>query len=228
MAIRINLLAEDQVAEEMRRKDPVKRAIWLASFVVFLVLLWGLTLYLKCIIARTEVNNLEAKWKSMEKAAKQVEVARKNAVEVAHRLSALTQFSTNRFLWANALEALQHSCVDNIQVIHLKADQMFYSNEGSKPRTNDAATATGKVPTAVEKISLLLEAKDFSARVAEQVPRYKEALANAPFFQARLQRTNSVLLTSMSSPQGEGQKRAAYAVFGLQLNFQEKERRLYE
>ena len=29
MAIRINLLAESQAAEEMRRKDPVKRAVWI-------------------------------------------------------------------------------------------------------------------------------------------------------------------------------------------------------
>ena len=39
MPIRINLLAEAQAAEEMRRKDPVKRAVWIGGFVIFLVLL---------------------------------------------------------------------------------------------------------------------------------------------------------------------------------------------
>ena len=34
MPIRINLLAEAQAAEEMRRRDPVKRALWGASIVV--------------------------------------------------------------------------------------------------------------------------------------------------------------------------------------------------
>jgi hypothetical protein len=60
------------------------------------------------------------------------------------------------------------------------------------------------------------------------VPRYKEALANSAFFQARLQRTNSVMLTSLSAPQADSLKRTSFVVFGLQLNFQDKERRLYE
>ena len=42
MPIRINLLEENLVQEEQRRKDPVKRAVWIGGFVVFLVGLWAL------------------------------------------------------------------------------------------------------------------------------------------------------------------------------------------
>jgi len=38
MPIRINLLAESQALEEMRRRDPVKRAIWVGVLVVSLLL----------------------------------------------------------------------------------------------------------------------------------------------------------------------------------------------
>ncbi len=34
MPIRLNLLAEAQAAEEMRRRDPVKRALWLAGLII--------------------------------------------------------------------------------------------------------------------------------------------------------------------------------------------------
>ena len=40
MPIRINLLAEAQAAEEMRRKDPVKRGLWVAGFLVLVFALW--------------------------------------------------------------------------------------------------------------------------------------------------------------------------------------------
>jgi len=55
MPIRINLLAEAQAAEEMRRKDPVKRAIWIGGFVVFLTLLAALTLQLKISRIRSDI-----------------------------------------------------------------------------------------------------------------------------------------------------------------------------
>lgn len=56
MPIRINLLAEAQAAEEMRRKDPVKRSIWIGGFIVFLTLLAALTLQLK--ISRVRSSTL--------------------------------------------------------------------------------------------------------------------------------------------------------------------------
>ena len=37
---RINLLAEAQAAEELRRRDPVKRATWLGAFLVAAILAW--------------------------------------------------------------------------------------------------------------------------------------------------------------------------------------------
>ena len=37
MPIRLNLLAEAQAAEEARRRDPVKRAIWLAALIIALM-----------------------------------------------------------------------------------------------------------------------------------------------------------------------------------------------
>ena len=60
MPIRINLLAEAQAAEEMRRKDPVKRAVWIGGFAVFVVLLCAATLQFKIIVAKSEVSGLRS------------------------------------------------------------------------------------------------------------------------------------------------------------------------
>jgi hypothetical protein len=231
MPIRINLLAEDQAAEEMRRKDPVKRSIWVAGFVVFLVALWGLTVFLKITIANAELTHRLDQWKSMEKAVREVEDERKRALETEQKLWALAQFSTNRFLWANALNALQQTCVDNVQLVRLKSEQSYVPSEPSRLPTNQmargAATAKGGAG-AVERIMVQLDGRDFGPQPGEQVARYREALAGSPFFQAVLQKTNSVLLTGLSPRQVDSAKKTGFVVFGLQLNFQEKERRLHD
>ena len=41
MPIHINLLAEAQAAEELRRRDPVKRAIFIGISLVIVALMWS-------------------------------------------------------------------------------------------------------------------------------------------------------------------------------------------
>jgi len=67
MPIRINLLAESHAAEEQRRKDPVKRGIYVGASVVSCVLIWALTLQLKIVAAKHELGTLETKWKAIYK-----------------------------------------------------------------------------------------------------------------------------------------------------------------
>ena len=103
MPIRINLLAEAQSAEEMRRKDPVKRAVWVGGFVVFIMGLWAMTLQFKIIQARSEVSALQVEWKSIDKQVQVINDHRNSTRDLEMKLSALDQFTTNRLLWAGVL-----------------------------------------------------------------------------------------------------------------------------
>ena len=58
MPIHLNLLAEAQAAEEERRRNPVKRAIWIAILFVVLILVWSSSLQLKAILIRSEVSRV--------------------------------------------------------------------------------------------------------------------------------------------------------------------------
>jgi hypothetical protein len=222
MPIRINLLAEAQAAEEMRRKDPVKRSIWIGGFVVFVVLLASATLQFKIIAARAEVTALEGNWKKIEKDVQEVNDHRNGTRELEKKLSAIDQFTTNRMLWAKALDALQHTPVQGIQLVHLRSEQTFALNEPSKTRTNSPSAARG--PTVTEKTILTLEGKDYT--MGDKVQEQKQSLAKNAFFEAHLQKTNKIQLTSLSAPQTEGNR--AYRAFGFQLFFEDKERYLHE
>ena len=227
MPIRINLLAEAQAVEEMRRKDPVKRAVWIGGFAVFLVLLCAATQQAKIIVVRSEVSSLQASWKAIEKEVKEVNDNRNSTHELEQRLSALDQFTTNRMLWAAALNALQHTPVDGVQLVHVHTEQTFLLGEGTKPRTTESGSVVpGKPATVMEKIVVTLEGRDYSARAGEQVPKFKRSLVTYPYFDSILQKTNKIQLTSQTAPQGDFGR--SFVGFGLKLFFEDKERRLYE
>jgi hypothetical protein len=226
MPIRINLLAESQIAEEMRRRDPVKRAVWIGAFVVAVTLIGALSLQLKIAAVRLQMSFTETSWKGIEVKVKQVEEQRRLVNGLQQKLSAIDQFTTNRLLWASVLNALQGSTVENVQLVRIKTEQQFVLNEGTKPRTNGTVIVPGRAATVTERAVLTVDGKDWSARQADQVPRYKDSLVTVPYFVEHLQTTNKAQLTSLSAPQLDGTR--AYVGFALQLFFQEKERRLYE
>src|SRR5437588_812625 len=123
MPIRINLLSEAQAAEELRRKDPVKRAVLASALLVAGMLCWGSTLQFKIITSKSGLKDLDA-----------------------------------------------------------------------------------------------------SAQPGSQVNKFKEAIANVPYFQSNLQKTNGVLLTSLSAPQNGPLGRSPYVMLTLQCYFPEKVR----
>ena len=210
----------------MRRKDPVKRAIWIGGFVVFLVLLCAATLQFKIIVVRSEMKSLQSSWKLIEKKVQDVNDHRATTRGLVQKLSALDQFTTNRMLWATALNALQLTTVEGVQLARIHTEQTFTQTEG-KVRTETAGNISpGKPATATERVVLTLEGRDYSPRPGDQVPKFKQALVGSPYFESILQKTNKIQLTSQTAPQAELGR--TFVGFGLKLFFDEKERRLYE
>lgn len=119
MPIRINLLAEQQAAEEARRRDPVKRALWAGGAVVALVLLWVLYLQLKISGAKSQLANQESSWKQIERTFLQVSNSYRETGVIRKRLASLQSYSSNRFLWAHPLNALQYVADERVRVVSL-------------------------------------------------------------------------------------------------------------
>ena len=130
MPIRINLLAEAQAAEELRRKDPVKKAFVVAGLVIGLVLFWSSTLQIKIISEKGHLNQLEAKWSSIEKSYKVAVDTRRQSLEAEQKIASLHRYTTNRFLLGTVLNALQKTASGNedVQVVRLKTEQSYTIN----------------------------------------------------------------------------------------------------
>jgi hypothetical protein len=221
MPIRINLLAEAQAAEEARRKDPVKRAILVGIVLASCVVCYGVLLQGRLLVKRSQLGSLAAKWRSIEKSYDAAVSSQRQAIEAEQKLTALAKLTTNRFAWATALNALQQTfnSVEDVQTVRLKTEQSYILIEDK----NKPVNAPAKPSTATERITLIVEAMDSSRPPGGQVTKYKDSLAQVPFFQASLQKTNGVRLTSLSPPQG-GTGRSPYVMFTLQCDFPEKTR----
>ena len=226
MPISINLLSEAKAAEELRRKDPVKRGIFIAGFIVFLVLLWSSTLQFKIIAASSELKHLDARWKEIEKNYQTAIDTRKKSTDVENKLAALQNLTTNRFLWGTALNAVQQTLngIDDVQVTRVKTEQTYQLNEEIKARRDASGRLTpGRPASAAERITITLDAVDRGPQPGGSVSRFKETIANVPYFEKNLAKTNAVLLTSLSAPQN-GPGGQPQVLFTVQCFFPEKVR----
>ena len=201
MPIRLNLLAEAQAAEEVRRRDPVKRGMWIAGLLVALMLVWSSSLQFRAVMARSELNQLERRAASQTNQYTSVLEDQTHLEDTTRRLTALRQLSTNRFLYGSLLNALQQTTIDHVQLTRFKVDQSYSLTEEVKARTNSGRFIPGRPPTATEKIFISFEAKDSSPNPGERIGKLREAVSTNLFFAGLLGQTNEAKLTRFSPPQ---------------------------
>src|SRR5438876_985429 len=192
MPIRINLLAEQQAADDLRRRDPVKRAAWLGGFIVSVMAIWSGYLQVRLMAATSEADRYESEWRKLEAAYKKVTANMEAAAEAERKWAALQTLATNRFLWANPLNALQFvmATVDEVQITSLKTSQTYAITEAVKPSTNSTGIVSrGKPGTSRERVAFSLDGKDSSKegkdpakRPTDGVFKLREAINNYPYF----------------------------------------------
>jgi hypothetical protein len=214
MPLRINLLAEAQAVEEMRRKDPVKRAIAGGALIILSVFVWSSTIQFKIMSSRSELNNLDVTWKRLEKNYQVAVETKRKVLDAEEKLSALQQLTTNRVLWGTTLNAFQQTLngIDDVRVTRIKTEQSYVLNEEVKGRTAKPASAT-------ERVAMTIEAVDASAQPGSKINSFKAGIANEPYFQKTLHKTNGVTLLSFSPPQLEGGGHSPFVRFSLQCLF---------
>jgi hypothetical protein len=204
MPIRINLLSEALAEEDLRRRDPVKRSIYIGVFLVALSLVWFSSTWLEFKIAQSDYNKVEIDIQTHTNEFLQVKSGLQQIADSQNRLNALSMLSTNRFLQGNLLNALQQVYVPNIQLLRIKLKQTYPGNS-------------------TEQILLTLDGKDSSPNL-DQMNRYKEELAKLDYFKSQLDPTNAVKLSSLSSPQPSIYGGRPFVLFTLDCRFADKTR----
>ncbi len=212
------------MAEELRRRDPVKRAIWVGVLLIAAVLAWTSVLQARITLQRSQVSRLQNSITRMQADYSSIVNNQKSLAEARQKLAALERLSTNRYLSANLLDALQRAYVQDVRVIKLKTDFKYVMTEATKPKTNAFTVIEGKPATATEQITVHIEAIDSSANPGDQVNDYKETVASLEHLDEVFRETTpEVRLTGLTPPQPDGNGRP-YVLFTLECNYPEKVR----
>ena len=223
MPIRLNLLAESLAQEDMRRRDPVKRAVLVGVGLVSITLAWSALLACKAIVYNREISSLETIMQAHADQNKEVMNNLKQIGDITQKLTALGNLTTNRFLVANMLNALQQSTMDNIQLARLRLDDNLIYNEEIKPGTGRAPRAA----SVTERALLTLDARDSCANPGDLIPKFQEKLAAAPYFDAMLNKADQQRVHLKDASYGVKQMGVdgrAFQPFSLECRFKEKTR----
>jgi len=228
MPIRINLLAETQAIEDFKRRDPVKRAVWVGCFLVFLMMLWASTVMFEVLNARGTLQTMTNRWKTMEKQSQEGAEYTKKLAEVDRKLSSLWRVSTNRFLWGTTLDALQEVMVDQIQVTRLTALQSCAPVPAAPAQ---AATPTqpakpARHAGAVEHLSIMIDAKDYGNPNDQSYNKFRMNFLTSPFFKQYLTEPKSVRLVSILKDAGAdpSDPTKTFTPFSLECQFPDIQR----
>ncbi len=142
------------------------------------------------------------------------------------------QQATNRFLWANPLNALQFVMVtvDDVQITALKTAQSYAITEAVKPSTNSTGTVNrGKPGTSREKVTFSLDGKDMSKegkdpakRSTDGVFKLQEAINNYPYFKTN--QVKAALITRSPDQIDPSNPARRFSTFTLGCEFPENTR----
>jgi len=225
MPIRINLLAEAQSAEDVRRRDPVKRSIYAASALVVMVLVWISSLQVKIMTDNAHLNSLEARLSSHTNEYNKILVNKQTLTDVSEKLAGLNRLSANRFLQATMLNALMHATVEGIQITRLHTEQGYEVIAKTEATTDKGKTVPGKPAGVLARVKLILEGKDNSANPgSEQINQFRETLAQTRYFECQKISTNNILLKNLSPPQLDPESGKPYVIFTLECSYPDKVR----
>lgn len=209
----------------MRRRDPVKRAIWVGSLLVVAMLVWSGSLYLNSLMSDRSLSTIQRGMETRTNDYRVVVEDEKRIGEINGKLGSLHELATNRFLNGNLLNALQQVALEDVQLMRIKVDQVYTPTEQTKPKTNSETgrVTLGQPATVKESILVTLEARDSSPVPGDQVNKFREALSTNAYFRAVLSKTNGVRL-SQRSPVTSLPEGRPFLLFTLECRYAERTR----
>jgi hypothetical protein len=221
MPIRINFLAEQQAAEDLKRRDPVKRVVWIACALVGALVLWSALLQVRLMAASSAVRSVEAQFAQIRAQYQLVRTNHLIAVDAENKLTALDRLAAERFLWAAPLHTLQYAMVDDVEMTQIRGNQTFTLTEGTPSVTNSSGIIRGKPASARERIVLRIEGRDYSTNSVANIRLFQEALTNQAYFRTSLSRAE---LAGLSPVQSEPGSARPFVTFTIESHYPDRVR----
>jgi hypothetical protein len=218
MPIRINLLADALADEDLRRRDPVKRAIYAGAFVVALSLVWFSSIWLTFVLEKEKLNSIDLEIQTHTNDYALVQSNLKKISDIQRRMDALDALTATRFLQGNLMNALQQLYVPNVAISRLRVDQSYSATPGVAAVTNSYGVVPGRPPAITEHVGLTMDARDFSPNPGDQVNHFKDAILKQDYFKPVINPITGIRLSGLSAVQTPSDGKP-YVMFTLECHF---------
>lgn len=224
MPIKVNLLAEALAVEDLRRRDPVKRAIFGGALFVALSLVWFSSIFVEHVVESQQLSSVQGQIQLRTNDFSSVQIKLKKIADTQKKLDALQKLSDSRFLQGTLMNAFQQLYVPNVELTRLRVMQTYNNTAGTPSVTNLYGVTPGRPPGATEHVLVTVDAKDFSANPGDQVNRFQDVLTGQDYFKNNLSATNGVRMANLSAPQSSFDNSKPYVLFTVECRFPDKTR----
>jgi hypothetical protein len=194
-AVTINLLAEDQEAAEMRRRDPVRRLAWAGVVGVLLTLLYTGWLGYEWMTLRAKVAAFGQEFAELEKSFRAEQSQYLQDMRNLSVIEGLRRHAAGRFLVANVLDALQEVPMENVQFQQLIVQRSVEVTH--KPKA--AGSSAKPEPVHTERVLLRITLRNYGDN--QTYVAWRDALLARPFFEQNLRRHGPVVIMGQGARQ---------------------------
>jgi hypothetical protein len=199
-AITLNLLAEEQLAQEANARDPLKTAIAICTGLLTLVVATGSVLYVLAGKKQTEAALLEARWNALAAGQAANGAADfKNQKSFADDLVAINRM---RPTYAHQMALLKDLLPDSIRLEHISFAMAVQAHDaGAEDEDGKRLSA----PKNAAHVSLVFEGTAVSSRPEIEVDSFLDTLRNNPDFKAGVKQIQLRSIARQGgTPGGEG------------------------
>ncbi len=218
MPIRINLLAEQLHEADLRRRDPVKRAVTVAAMIVAVVVGFYLWLLTQKGIKSAAAEKNRAALTAIEAEANAARQSLGGVTELEKRIVALNNLATNRVLWATFLDSLQQVAMAEVPVSKIRVAQDYHM-ERPPPKNNIPMPAT-----AVQHITVNITARDYGRPEEQLYNKYRQQLLAHQWLSEQLDEESAITFEPFGTrtPDRNDPKRS-FLPFTMNVNFKKRE-----
>jgi hypothetical protein len=201
-AITLNLLAEEQLAEQANARDPVKTTIAIGTTLLMLAVLCGSLLWVAAGQKATQANLLQARRDGL--VAAQTTSTGADFRSIKSCADDLVALNRSRALFASQLALIKNLVPDTIQLNHinlalnievLEAAGAADPTDSADKTASDTESGSDKKkaprvakPKNVQHLSLQLDGRAVSSRPELEVDKFLQTLRADPDFSAQVER----------------------------------------
>lgn len=220
IAITLNLLAEEQLAQEARARDPIKLFVAVGLAVLTVAVAGGGTLSALLMQRRTELQGLEAQWNKMNNVgAEEVEFQRTSGA--AEEILTLNH---SRILMGPQLALVKDLIPPSIQLSHLgfTLNVQTIDSGGGSGGEDGAASKHPSRPKRSERLVIRMEGVAFSSRPELEVDQFLKTLRSDARFSALVENIQLGSISRTSKETDKAGNAPSAATFVIECWYKEK------